>query len=55
MVMSGLEVSFIERMVLVAGHAMPIRMRNGMMVQMISTVVFSWNCSALCPTDLRCA
>ena len=41
-------------MVLVAGHAMPIRMTKGTIVQMISTVVFSWNCSALWPTDLRC-
>ena len=33
--------------VLVAGHAMPINMTSGMMVQMISTVTFSWKCSAL--------
>ena len=54
MVMSALEVSFMEMIVFVAGHAMPMRITNGMTVQMISTVVFSWNCSALCPTDLRC-
>ena len=33
---------------------MPIRIKNGMIVQTISTVVFSWNCAALWPTDLRC-
>ena len=52
--MSGALVSFIARIVLVAGQAMPIRIRNGITVQTISTVVFSWNCTALCPTDLRC-
>ena len=55
MVRSGFEVSLSARMPLVAGQAMPIRMKNGMIVQMISTVVFSWNCSALWPTDFRCA
>ncbi len=55
MVMSGFEVSLSARTVLVAGQAMPIRMKNGTIVQMISTVVFSWNGTALWPTDLRWA
>ena len=33
---------------------MPTRMRNGITVHITSTAVFSWNCSARCPTDLRC-
>ena len=41
MVMSGTVVSFIARIVLVAGSAMNIRIRNGMTVQTTSTVVFS--------------
>ena len=53
-VMSGTEASFMARMVFVAGNAMSSRIRNGMTVQMTSTVVFSWNCAALCPFDLRC-
>jgi len=42
MVMSGLEVSFIEITVLVAGYTMPIRIRNGMIAHAISTLTFSW-------------
>jgi hypothetical protein len=53
-VRSGAVVSFIARIVFVAGHAMNSRMRNGMTVQTISTVVFSWNWCASCPTDFRC-
>ena len=53
-VRSGADVSFIARIVLVAGHAMNSRIRNGITVHTTSTVVFSWNCAALCPTDLRC-
>ena len=49
-VRSGADVSFIARTVLVAGQAMPIRMRNGTIVQTISTVVFSWNGTAWWPT-----
>ncbi len=55
MVRSGAEVSFIASTVLVAGMAMNSRIRNGMTVHTISTTVFSWNCAALCPFDLRCA
>ena len=53
MVMSGLAVSLRFRIDLVAGQATAIRIRNGMMAQMISTVMFSWKFSALWPTDLR--
>ena len=45
--MSGLDVSFIWMMVFAAGIAMPMRMMKGTTVHTISTVVFSWNCSAL--------
>ena len=54
MVISGLEVSLRLSTVLVAGQAMPTRITRGITVQMISTVVLSWNCAALAPTDLRC-
>ena len=43
MVSSGAAVSFIARMVFVAGIAMNSRIRNGITVQTTSTVVFSWN------------
>ena len=52
--MSGALVSFIASTVRVAGNAMNSRIRNGMTVQITSTVVFSWNCAARCPTDFRC-
>ena len=52
--MSGAVVSFIARMVFVAGKAMKRRIRNGITVQTISTVVFSWNWCASWPTDFRC-
>ncbi len=55
MVMSGLEVSFCAITILVTGQAMITRMIAGITVHRISTVVFSWNCAALWPTDLRCA
>ena len=46
-VMSAPEVSFCAITTLVTGQAMAIRMSAGMTVQRISTVVFSWNWSAL--------
>ena len=55
MVMSGAEVSFCAITALVTGQAIATRMIAGITVQRISTVVFSWNCSALWPLDLRCA
>ena len=54
MVISELVVSFIATTVLVAGKAMPMTINNGMTVQMISTVVLSWNEADLAPNDLRC-
>ncbi|MNC91227.1 hypothetical protein D3C83_74450 [compost metagenome] len=50
-----MEVSFCAISTRVVGQAMPIRMIAGITVQRISTVVFSWNCAALWPFDLRCA
>ena len=55
MVRSGAEVSFWAITTFVAGQAIATRMIAGMMVQTSSTAVFSWNCSALWPFDLRCA
>src|SRR5258708_4204000 len=52
--MSAFDASFMSSTVLVAGYAMPIRITNGTRVQMISMVVFSWNCAAFAPTLLRC-
>ena len=54
MVRSALLVSFCATRTLVAGSAMPITMRKGMMVQITSTVTDSWKFAALWPTDLRC-
>ena len=55
MVRSGAEVSFCAITTLVTGQAITIRISAGITVQRISTVVFSWNCAALWPFDLRCA
>ena len=55
MVRSGLEVSFCAMTTRVVGQAIPTRISAGITVQRISTVVFSWNCAALWPFDLRCA
>src|SRR3954471_11173745 len=52
--MSALDASFISIMVRVAGQAMAMSTTSGTMVQITSTVVFSWNCAALAPTLLRC-
>jgi len=49
----GAAASLRFRIDLVAGQATAIRIRAGMMAQMISTVMFSWKYSALWPTDLR--
>ena len=54
MVRSALVVSFWATSTLVAGSAMPMTMRKGMMVQITSTVTDSWKLAALWPTDLRC-
>ena len=54
MVRSALVVSLEATSTLVAGRAMPITMRKGMMVQMTSTVTDSWKLAGLWPTDLRC-
>ena len=48
------DVARIASTLFVAGQAIPIRMKNGMTVQRISTVAFSWKFAALWPTDLRC-
>ncbi len=47
MVRSELVVSFIATTARVAGSAIPITIRNGTMVQMISTVVLSWKVAGL--------
>src|SRR4051812_50143862 len=52
--MSALDASFMSSMAWVAGHAMDTRTTSGISVQMISTVVFSWNCAACAPCDRRC-
>ena len=40
--------------VLVAGTAMPSRMRKGITVQATSTLVLSWKVAGVTPRDLRC-
>ena len=54
MVRSALLVSLEATSTLVAGSAIPMTMRKGMMVQITSTVTDSWKLAALWPTDLRC-
>src|SRR4029453_14837015 len=54
MVRSALLVSLEATSTLVAGKAIPMTMRKGMMVQMTSTVTDSWKLAALWPSDLRC-
>jgi hypothetical protein len=53
-VRSALVVSFIATTVRVAGSAMTMMMMNGITVQTISTVVFSWKLAATAPFDFRC-
>src|SRR5690554_5710079 len=48
-------VSYISTRVAVAGTAMATRMARGIMVQRISTTVFSWKLAGLAPWDLRWA
>ncbi len=55
MVRSAALVSFCAITDLVTGQAKATRMMAGITVQMISTVVFSWNWAATWPFDLRCA
>ena len=52
--MSALVVSFMATTVLVAGKAIPMTINKGITVQMISTVVLSWNEAGLCPSDFLC-
>ena len=52
--MSAPPASFIASIVLVAGHAIATSTTSGTTVQMISIVVFSWNCAALAPWERRC-
>lgn len=46
--------SYILISVAVAGTAMATRIRNGTMVQRISTRVFSWKWAAFWPVERRC-
>jgi hypothetical protein len=55
MVRSAFDVSFMAITVLVAGSAITMTIRNGTMVQAISTVVDSWKVAALWPRERRWA